>query len=249
MNVITQHTPASILAITPATQKHDTESLLALHDSLWTGFSDYANGYGQEVMDHARRVANNVCGFLAKKGYDPEFIEIIRFAVLHHDDGKQEMKEYIWNSPEKPTEEIKALRLPHAALGAERIQRIAKEQFPHLVGTSAIEAMKCVALNHHERLNSRGPEGLEDEQLGEVLEVIGIFDELDGKTRPRLAAETRTIPEALREMSGLPAYTSKEKHKGDFRLSLLQEVAKHLCPNEAVFAVQRGQSLAFTHNS
>lgn len=200
---------------------------------LWQKMMRYGNGYGHTMTEHLSRTSHKLSRILLDFGYSDQVAANLAHANLFHDLGKTKQDSSLYNLLDKPTAEIKQERVTGHTRFITDVLEEALELFPHLKGHPHIANMNCIGGYHHERINGKGPKGLSGDELGEPLEIIGIVDTVDGKSLPRLgdaplpAGEavkrqmTRTA-EALREMTGLPAYTDKpEKHAGEFRGPLL----------------------------
>jgi HD-GYP domain-containing protein (c-di-GMP phosphodiesterase class II) len=218
---------ASVRIIEPTALKdiassyvYDADTFHELEKLLWNRIRLYAGHYGQTVIEHLGRVAVHTEQLLIRHGYERQVAINIASAYRLHDAGKIMMEESIWNLDGKPSAEIRKQRLDHTALGPKLLEETL-ERFPKLAGHPHLEIMACLMLYHHERVDGTGPQKLHTSQLGEVLEIAGIADSVDGKTIPRPGKQA-SLTQALRDMTGLAAYTDKDKHRGEFRLPLLK---------------------------
>lgn len=212
---------------------YDPGEMKGFERHLWQRMERYGGGYGHAMTEHLSRTSNNLLHLLRDMEYSDQVAANLAHANLFHDLGKTRQAPSLYNLPEKPTEDIKRERVTgHTTLITDILEE-ALDFFPHLKGHPHVGVMNCIGRYHHERINGKGPKGLSGDELDEPLEIIGIVDTVDGKSLPRLAdaplpageavkRQMARMAEALREMTGLPAYTDKpEKHAGEFRGPLL----------------------------
>lgn len=130
--------------------------------------------------EHALRVAEDVrqtCLFMKL----PESVANNMFwAALPHDIGKRFLPPALWDSPEKPDGDLKALRRSHTHLGADMAaQRFAGTDHPFK--TLMIDIMR----HHHEHMDGTGTHGLTGYALCAPVRLVSIVEAYDGYTIPR----------------------------------------------------------------
>lgn len=232
---------------------YDAEEMHGFEQHLWKKMQTYGNGYGHTMTEHLSRTSNNLLGLFRALNYSEQVASNLAHGNRNHDVGKIRQAPSLYNLLEKPTEAIKRERVEGHTILITEVLEDALELFPHLKGHPHIAVTNCIGGYHHERINGTGPKGLSGDELGEPLEIIGIVDAVDGKSLPRMdeaplpASQTisrqmmRTA-EALREMTGLPAYTNRpEKHAGEFRPVLLMQAIDFFQKDIDVWILPRQQ--------
>lgn len=114
-------------------------------------------------------------------------------ALQIHDCGKTELPASIWDSAEKPSDEVKAQRRQHAPLGG----RMIDEELPdHPFTAFAAD----IARHHHEQIDGKGFLGVKAAELSPWVRLSCIIDSFDGMSvrRPHFG-ERDTSPKAVYE--------------------------------------------------
>ncbi len=219
---------------TSSSYSYDAKVFGALEQVLWDRMQSYAGLFGQTMVEHLARVSTHLYGTMKHLGYDEVISKNIAHAFRLHDAGKVLQDVSLWGLEDKPSEEIRKLRPEHTNLGVTLLDDVLKE-FPHLKDHPHTGIIASFMKYHHERINGKGPQGLMGDHLGDILEIGGIVDCVDGKSVLRTADKAlppnqietmvkEKTAQALRDMTGLPAFTAIDKHKGEFRTDLLLKI-------------------------
>jgi len=130
--------------------------------------------------EHAERVAQDVRKIAARMGQPEHVQEAMYWAMLVHDLGKKTLPIEAWDSEEKPTGEIKAMRRSHAERGLAIVDdKLGDLDHPFL------DLMRDVMTNHHEHMDGSGHHGLTAEQISLPVRVCCIVEGYDGYTIER----------------------------------------------------------------
>lgn len=162
------------------------------------------NRFGRRMMAHQNRVARDGADFLRFLGYGERAARNFRAAMMLHDIGKihPDYDPALWMLDDRPDPVQKALQKRHARYGAEMLEDFARA-LPDLAEHPHIGVRYALTRYHHERLDGRGPEGLDAAALPEYVQVACIVDAYDGDLIPRPhQKEKRTPAQALRRMAG-----------------------------------------------
>lgn len=176
------------------------------------------NSFGLRLVAHQNRVARDGAALLRYLGYSEQAAFNFRAAMLFHDIGKinEIYKAAIWTLKNRPTAVQKAQQKRHARLGAEMFAQSCPElqEHPHF------RLRHDLTLYHHERLDGKGPEGIDASTLPVHVQVSCIVDAYDGDRIWRPHQQKRRTPqEALRRMACMDGM---DKYLGAFNKDLLQ---------------------------
>lgn len=165
--------------------------------------------------EHAQRVAQDVKNACLHLGLSERVGENMYWAVLPHDIGKRALPVDVWDTEEKPTEELKVIRRSHTEKGAD-IAREALQNDNHPFKGLMLDIM----LNHHEQMDGRGYRGLKAEDLSKPVRLTAIVEAFDGWRvwRPHFGDRDLTIPGVLTRMR-------EEKAQDMFDLPLFEAFA------------------------
>ena len=200
------------------------QTLYALDIETIRAMSAYdadGNKFGKQMTAHQNRVAKNGATFLAFLGFSPRATGNFRAAMMFHDIGKthESYDPAIWLLEDRPSPEQKAQQKRHARLGADMWAQTAEtldlQDHPH---AAVRHAVTCY---HHERIDSKGVEGLNAAALPVFVQVSCIVDAFDGDRihRPHQPRQ-RTPEEALTRMLG---HNGQGKYQGAFDDALMRE--------------------------
>lgn len=195
--------------------------------------ANYGGAFGPYMVAHQDRVAEDAGAFMLSEGYSQRAVDNFKAAMRMHDMGKTH-KSYdpgIWQLPEKPTPEQKAIRRMHPQCGARMIRNMMKYDGENddqdLVMHNHLRALNLVTLFHHERKDGKGPKGINAANLPRFVQIAILADTFDGDTHPHPQI-LRTPQEALRRMQD-----PDSKYAGAFEPELL---AKYIAFKEAQLA-------------
>lgn len=173
---------------------------------LWNQIEHYgedSNDYGMVVSQHLQRTASIGAAFIKTLGFSERAAQNFYEANLLHDLGKTHFsyEVEVWQTPHRPTPEEREQKRAHTRLGAELIDlalvKSPKElqNHPHIALTHALQRY------HHERMDGEGYEGLNGDDMGQVIKAICIIDAYDGDMihRPH-QPQQRTPEEALKRL-------------------------------------------------
>ncbi|PZO87762.1 MAG: hypothetical protein DI626_03250 [Micavibrio aeruginosavorus] len=225
---------------------YDTDLFRSFEKRIWSDIRNYGGDYGHTISEHLGRTSSALASSMTySKWFDHGLIRNIGEAFRNHDAGKILQDAMIYNLPNKPDQMVLDERKMHVFLGEDLLNSyLDTEEFRHLSGHPHLSVTECIMRHHHERINGTGPVGLEGDELGELTEIIGIIDSVDGKAIPR-ANRTKSMAECFREMTGLSIYTDQTKHKGEFRHELLVNIAEFLDPTTFPPGIRAKSGLAF----
>lgn len=130
--------------------------------------------------EHARRVAKDVEQTCLKLGLGETVARNMYWATLPHDIGKARLPAEIWDTQEKPSDELKALRRTHTILGTKIVDEDLGE-----IDHPFKELMRDIMLNHHEQMDGEGTHGLPGDQLSAPVRLASIVEAFDGWSIPR----------------------------------------------------------------
>lgn len=147
--------------------------------------------------EHAERVANNIKKTCLHMGFGETVSNNMYWAVLPHDIGKKNLPVELWDSEEKPTEELKKYRRTHTLLGAQ----IANE-YLHDITHPFKSLMIDIMIKHHGQMNGQGPNGFPAEDLSKPVRLAAIVEAYDGWRiwRPHYGERDISIPGVLNRM-------------------------------------------------
>lgn len=129
----------------------------------------YTNGHSVRVSEYSVILARNA-------GWDPELLEIVRYAALMHDIGKIGVPDSVLNRGSHLTNTEFELLKTHTLIGSEITSNITS--FP-----DACDA----ARSHHERYDGKGyPDGLKGKDIPDIARLIAIADTFDAMNSDRI---------------------------------------------------------------
>ncbi len=156
--------------------------------------------------DHARRVAEDMRRTAKHMGLSDPAAENLYLAMLPHDIGKKLLPLHIWDTIEKPENDLKTLRRSHTELGISIADK-------GLAGVSHpfIDLMKDIMLNHHEQMDGGGFLGKTGDELSAPVRLACIIESFDGYSiaRPHFGKRDITVSGVLsrmRESKGAAMY-------------------------------------------
>lgn len=225
--------------------QYDPLEFVEFESALHSRVEVYAGNKSQQMLPHMERTAHSLEKFMHFKFMDEKVINNIARGFSLHDVVKVTTDPAYWTGHDGPLPDIlKAMRkIAHVDGGWEFLEEAVKP-FPRLHGHPHLSVIGAGIRYHHERINGSGPFGLIGDQLGFIVQMMGIVDEFDGKTLPRPGREPKDSGLIFTEMSGEPSpIDGIVRHKGEFDAGLLYEFravklqlsAKHLSevPSEA----------------
>lgn len=161
--------------------------LLAAYDAKRPAGSTYI------FHEHARRVAQDVNDTCLHLNLGETVAENMYWAVLIHDIGKMQFPPEIWDSDEKPSDNIKAYRRTHTEKGAKQFEKDFGDT-DHPFKRLATEIMRL----HHEQMDGKGPNGTPGTALSAPVRLAAIVEAYDGWSIPRPHFDGRdTSPPAV----------------------------------------------------
>lgn len=195
----------------------DASKFTAINNHIIESILDYHPEYGRYLAHHLIRFGKNLSGFMNHLGeHDADIIQKVSMAGKIHDCGKirQDVEVHL-TTPEKPSQDIRELRKLHPYLAADVIEksiratgsRLGNDDWRH------VETMIYIAENHHERLDGSGPSRLTAERMDDILRMITIVDEVDGKIKV----------EGKKDLTIIFGEICGAKHDGMFDLRLSRE--------------------------
>lgn len=125
--------------------------------------------------EHTQRVAGNIKKTCLHMGLSEAIANNMYWAVLPHDIGKKNLPVEIWDTEEKPDDNLKKLRRTHTLLGAQIMQE-------HLHDTHHPfkDLMIDIAANHHEQMDGEGTHGKAAHELSLPVRLASIVEAYDG---------------------------------------------------------------------
>lgn len=130
--------------------------------------------------EHAERVAQRTRGLCLHMGLNTRIANNMYWAALAHDIGKSRLPIDIWDSEDKPSDEMKKFRRSHTLLGAHIVQ----EHFPDLKHPFK-DLMIDIMVNHHEQMDGNGTHGVAGDKLSAPVRLVAIVEAFDGWSIPR----------------------------------------------------------------
>lgn len=145
--------------------------------------------------EHAQRVAKDVQKTCRHLHLGRRVADAMYWAILPHDIGKIKLPVKIWDSEEKPDENLKTLRRSHTTLGADIVNdKLGNIDHPFK------DLMLDIMLNHHEQMDGKGYRGLKAGELSAPVRLAAIVEAFDGWSIPRPHfGERDTSPQAVLE--------------------------------------------------
>ncbi|MCB9991594.1 MAG: HD domain-containing protein [Rhodospirillales bacterium] len=147
--------------------------------------------------DHAYRVADDMKKTALHMGMSEQTADNLYLAMLAHDIGKSLLPLHIWDTVEKPENEIKKLRRSHTELGINIIDEVLGD-----IDHPFIALMKDIMLNHHEQMDGGGYLGKAGDQLSAPVRLACIVESFDGYSirRHHFGDRDISIPGVLKRM-------------------------------------------------
>lgn len=148
-------------------------------------------------FDHACRVAEDVKMTALHMGLGERTADNLYWATLPHDIGKTLLPLHIWDTVEKPENDIKRLRRSHTELGL----NIMAEVLGH-ISHPFIDLMADIMLNHHEQMDGGGYLGKKGDELSAPVRLACIVESFDGYSirRHHFGDRDISVPGVLRRM-------------------------------------------------
>ena len=166
--------------------------------------------------EHAARVANNMRKTCQHMGLSDIVANNMYWAILPHDIGKKNLPVELWDTEEKPTDNLKKYRRTHTLLGAQIVQ----EYFPD-INHPFKDLMIDIMAYHHEQIDGKGTQGIPVNKLSKPVRLAAIVEAFDGWRiwRPHYADRDISIPAVLKRMRD-------EKGSEIFDMDLFEEFAE-----------------------
>lgn len=166
--------------------------------------------------EHANRVANNMRKTCLHMGLGQTTANNMYWAILPHDIGKKNLPLELWDTEEKPTDNLKRYRRTHTLLGAQIVQ----EHF-HDISHPFKNLMIEIMAYHHEQMDGKGTQGIPAEKLSTPVRLAAIVEAFDGWRiwRPHYADRDISIPAVLKRMR-------EEKGPEIFDMELFEQFAE-----------------------
>lgn len=147
--------------------------------------------------DHAHRVAEDIRRTALHMGLGERVAENLFWAMLPHDIGKKLLPVHIWDTIEKPENDLKTLRRSHTELGITIVDKGLAG-----IGHPFIGLMKDIMLNHHEQMDGGGFLGKKGDELSAPVRLACIIESFDGYsiTRPHFGKRDISVAGVLNRM-------------------------------------------------
>ncbi|MFZ5643615.1 MAG: HD-GYP domain-containing protein [Bacillota bacterium] len=143
-----------------------------------------------ELRDHSYNVCSLSLKLAEYLGYKKERLHNLAIGSILHDIGKTRINEKILNKPGSLTEEEFAIVKNHTVIGAELLKSF-----------KDFEGILPAILYHHERWDGAGYEGLKENDIPEIAQIVTIADAFDAMTTNRPYQKTKTLIETLHELN------------------------------------------------
>ena len=166
--------------------------------------------------EHAERVANNIKKTCIHMGLGDVVANNMYWAVLPHDIGKKNLPVDVWDTEEKPSDQLKKYRRTHTLLGAQIVQELLKD-----VDHPFMDLMLDIMVNHHEQMDGNGTHGVDGNTLSAPIRLAAIVEAYDGWRiwRPHFKDRDISIPGVLQRMR-------EEKGSEIFDMDLFESFAE-----------------------
>ena len=196
---------------------------------------DYHPDLGRYIAHHLIRFSKNLSGFMQFMNtvedspvfFDEDTIRKISMSGKVHDGGKimQDISVHLHREG-KPSQELKDERLLHRLYLRDVVEDAIRKTGTRLDNDDwrHAETMFYISENHHERLDGSGPAKLAGDSMDDILRMITIVDEVDGKIKVEGKKDLKTI---FGEICG-------EKHEGMFDIGLSQNYSV-FCRNNGLY--------------
>ena len=147
--------------------------------------------------EHAERVAGNMKKTCLHIGLGEIVANNMYWALLPHDIGKKNLPLNVWDSEEKPTDNLKKYRRTHTLIGAQIAQ-----EYLHDTEHPFKDLMIEIMINHHEQMDGKGTHNIPADKLTPPLRLATIVEAYDGWRiwRPHYAERDISIPGVLNRM-------------------------------------------------
>lgn len=147
--------------------------------------------------EHAERVAGNMKKTCLHIGLGEIVANNMYWALLPHDIGKKNLPLNVWDSEEKPTDNLKKYRRTHTLIGAQIAQ-----EYLHDTTHPFKDLMIEIMINHHEQMDGKGTHNIPADKLTPPLRLATIVEAYDGWRiwRPHYAERDISIPGVLNRM-------------------------------------------------
>ncbi len=166
--------------------------------------------------EHAKRVADNMRKTCLHMGLSDIVANNMYWAILPHDIGKKNLPLELWDTEEKPTDNLKKYRRTHTLLGAQ----IVSEYF-HDIEHPFKDLMIDIMAYHHEQMDGKGTQERNAKDLSCPVRLASIVEAFDGWRiwRPHFADRDISIPAVLKRMR-------EEKGSEIFDMDLFESFAE-----------------------
>lgn len=166
--------------------------------------------------EHAERVANNMKKTCLHMGLGEIVANNMYWAILPHDIGKKNLPLDIWDTEEKPTDNLKRYRRTHTLLGAQIVQ-----EYFHDIKHPFKDLMADIMVKHHGQLNGKGQNNFPAEELSPPVRLSAIVEAYDGWRiwRPHYGDRDISVPGVLKRMR-------EEKGEEIFDMELFEAFAE-----------------------
>lgn len=147
--------------------------------------------------EHAPRVADSVHDLCLYMGLDERVANNMYWALQPHDIGKKDLPLAIWDTKDKPKQELTAYKRTHPMLGANIVQKeLGDVEHPFR------ELMLDIMAKHHEKMDGTGELHIHGDQLSLPVRMAAIVEAFDGGTIWRKHFQDRdiSIPGVLKRM-------------------------------------------------
>ena len=166
--------------------------------------------------EHAERVADNMKRTCLHMGLGETVANNMYWAILPHDIGKKNLPLDIWDTEDKPSDNLKKYRRTHTLLGAQIVQ----EYFPD-IDHPFKDLMMDIMVNHHEQIDGQGTHDVDASKLSGPVRLAAIVEAYDGWRiwRPHYEDRDISIPAVLERMR-------EEKGADIFDMDLFESFAE-----------------------
>lgn len=154
-------------------------------------------GHTYIFHEHAERVAQNIKQTCLHMGLGELTAANMYDAILPHDIGKKNMPVELWDTEEKPSNQLKKFRRTHTLLGAQIVQ-----EHLHDIEHPFKDLMIEIMVKHHEQMDGNGTNGYTSEQLSKPVRLAAIVEAYDGWRiwRPHYGDRDISPPAVLERM-------------------------------------------------
>ncbi len=179
--------------------------------------------------EHAVRVAEDMRKTARHMGMARHVCENLYWSTLPHDIGKRLLPADIWDTEEKPSEELKQLRRSHTKLGFQLVD----EAFPD-INHPLLGLIRDIMLKHHEMMDGTGYLGLSGDELSLPVRLACIIESFDGYQiwRPHFAdrdISNTGVLKRMREEKG-PAFYDMDLFEAFADMKIKEKDRKNILP-------------------